>query len=156
MFKVDKINLNILWVHKKYRKTIYIIYWMTNKEACDSSSSASITFNQALLLPGYDRGPPPSYFCWYSPFTSVMWLIEPEIEVYITTSTSTEPDFNAILLALFIKNTWFLWMCILPRKRSTLTCTHSTSILSTDLHICPGHLVLHIDAFLLVSKSENN
>lgn len=29
---------------------------------------------------------------------------------YIPTWTSTEPDFNAIVLAVFIKKTWFLWV----------------------------------------------
>ena len=47
-------------------------------------------------------------------------MIEPEIEVYIPTSTSTEPDINAVLLVLFIHFTWFLLMCTFPpniRKR---------------------------------------
>ena len=61
---------------------------------------------------GYDRGHLPSSSCWYSPLTSVTWLIEPEIEVYIPTSPSTEPDFDAIEMALFINYTWSFVMCI--------------------------------------------
>ena len=87
---------------------------MSNKEVCDSCSSDSMAFNQALFPPGYDQGPLPPSSCRYSPFTSVTRLIEPEIEVYIPTSPSTEPDFNAILLVLFINYTWFLVMCTFP------------------------------------------
>ena len=48
---------------QQFKETIYIIHWMTNKEVCDPCSSASMTFDQALFPPGYDRGPLPSSSC---------------------------------------------------------------------------------------------
>ena len=154
MLKLDKDQFEYFvssWVYERFRTIIHITYWMTDRKVCDSCSSASITFNQALISPGYDRGPLPSSSCWYSPLTPVTWLIEPEIELYIPTSLSTKPNFNPILLALFINNTWFHLMCTSSVPSHQIHENVSTLTSNTARQLVP-----HLDAFLLECKWENH
>ena len=142
MLKLDKDQLEYLvssWVHELFRTTISLIPWMTNKSVCDSFSSASMTFNQALnITPRYDRGPLPSSSCWYWViFTSGTWLIEPGIEVYFLTSYPQ----NQISIQ-------FYWP-YLSRTPGFFYCVSSHHIrknISTLTSDTPGQLVLHLDA----------
>ena len=146
--------MNILWVHEQYRTSIYLIHWTTNKEVCDSCSSASKTSNQALMSS--------SSWIW-SRSSSVFFLLT--FTFYL--SNMTDWTRNRGLHPVFtIHRTKFWCKCDFTRliyrehlvfldgylpTKSTKTCQVSTLVYKT-----PGYLVLHMDALLLKCKSENN